>query len=61
MIILQIMFQINSNVYVAYKLDAQMRSAFSLKREGRGTQILDWSEDVAIHQGKQLRWTKYVT
>ena len=30
MIILQIMFQIKSNVYVAYKLDAQMRSAFSL-------------------------------
>ena len=30
MVILQIMFQIKSNVYVAYKLDAQMRSAFSL-------------------------------
>ena len=30
MIILQIMFQIKSNVYVAYKLDAQMRSPFSL-------------------------------
>ena len=30
MIILQIMFEIKSNVYVDYKMDAQKRSAFSL-------------------------------
>ena len=34
MVILPIMFQIKSHVYVAYILAAQMRSAFSLQTEG---------------------------
>lgn len=58
MIALQRTFQINIGVYLAYKLEAQRRFLFSLKKrkEHEGTQLTEWRKMRQATKGSFLGW-----